>query len=153
MLVITVEELEQLFEDGLRKQTVLKKKKIHVRDVIDHLLRMEKTHFANKMAMNEEAGSIIHDHTSETEARRIHEVKRAQVAMLEFDKMEHNVYERDEVIREVAAACSTMKSSVLAIENIASQLEGKSAKEIRNILKTELRHSLDSIAGYLRESA
>lgn len=153
ILELTVEELEQLFEDGLRKQNVLKAKKVHIRDVIDHLLRMEKTHFANKMALNEDEGAIVHDYTSEVEARRISEVKKAQLSMLEVDKLKANVYEAPEVIREVVVAASTVKSAVLAIENLAPQLEDKDAGEIRKILKDELRVSMDALAGYLRESA
>ena len=153
MLEISKDDLKQLLADGMRRQTKLKDNKIHLRDVIDHLLRMEKTHFANKMAMNSEEGELVHDFTPEVDARRINEVKKAQLAILEVDKAKAKVYESDEVIKEVVVAATNVKSAVLALENLSPQLEGKDAGEIRKILKKELRLAMDSLSGYLRESS
>lgn len=153
LLKIPPEKWKMMVKNGLQVEDASRDLKVHICNVIDHLVSIEATHHAKRLAeqQGDGEGEIIggiSDWIPEWEAKRIKAIKDAQAAQLDIDMKTGKVYETKAALAEIAIALRSVKQYVKGMKNIAPELVGLDAMEIKKKLAEESDKACESIVEY-----
>ena len=154
LLKIPPEKWELMCKNGLQIEDESRDRKVHICNVIDHLIVMEASHHAKRfseqqgMQGDDDVIGGISDWITEWEARRIKAIKDAQAAQLDIDMKRGKVYETKSALAEIATALRQVKQYVKGLKNIAPELVGKDAIEIKAKLEEETDKACEAITDY-----
>ena len=143
-----------MVNNGMQVEDTSRGLKVHICNAIDHLITMEASHHAKRFAEQLERDGDseiiggISDWIGEGEARRIKAIKDAQSAQLDIDMKTGKVYETKSALAEIAVALRQVKQYVRGIKNIAPELVGLDAVEIKAKLEEESKKACEAIVDY-----